>query len=99
MVQSLKTVPRLTGRGDVDQRKENSRHDLQDKYGERGATEDVPPACRVSRHWVFRGLANRSCELQAPIKPFSDLRNQAAHGGFFPKREAVGEPGVGNSPA
>src|SRR5262249_7171114 len=97
VVQGLKTAPRLAGRRDVNQRQKNSRHELQDEYSEGGATENIKPTCRVSRHWMFSGLADGCCELQAPIKPFSNLCHPA-HGGFFPERAAL-NPGVGSSPA
>src|SRR4029077_6253553 len=97
VVQSLETAPRLTGGGNIDERQKNAGNQLQEKYGECGTPEHIKPACRVSRDTVFRGFANRSCELQAPIEPLSNLRDYA-HGGFFPVRAALG-PGVKSSPA
>jgi hypothetical protein len=48
---------------------------------------------------MLGNFADGRGKLQSLVEPFSNLCNQAAHGGFFPKREAVGDPGVGNSPA
>jgi hypothetical protein len=75
VVQRLQAAPRLAGRRDVNQRKKNPRHELQEKYGECRAAENVKPARCVSRNRVLGGFANGSRKLQAPIEPFSDLRN------------------------
>jgi hypothetical protein len=100
---------------------------LEKEDGERSAAKYVEPACGISRHGVFGNFANRSRELQSPIKPLPDLSDhahvfvfpstafvpleadsllsmeinsfRALHGGVFPEKEAVGDPGVGNSPA
>ena len=99
MVQGLQTAPRLTRRGHVDQGQQDSGDELEKKDGERRAAKYVEPARRVARHRMLRRFTNRSGELQATVEPLANLGNQPAHGGFFPKREAVGDPGVGNSPA
>src|SRR6266481_1769420 len=99
VVQGLQTAPRLTRRGHVDQGQQDSGDELEKKDGERRAAKYVEPARRVARHRMLRRFTNRSGELQATVEPLANLGNQPAHGGFFPKREAVGDPGVGNSPA
>ena len=73
VVQSLQAAPCFPAGGNVNKRKQNSCHDLQDEYGERRAAEDVPPAGRVSRDRMFGGFANRRGELQATVEPFSNI--------------------------
>ncbi len=99
MVQGLQTAPRFTRRGHIDKGKQDSCGDLEKKDGERSAAKYVEPARRVARHRMLHNFTNRSGELQATVEPLANLGNQPAHGGFFPKRAAVGDPGVGNSPA
>ncbi len=98
MIQGLETAPCLAAGWNVNHRKENSGDELQNEDGQRCAAEHVPPARRVARNRMLGNFANGSGELQAPVEPFADLKNQA-HGGFFPKRAAAGAPGVGSSPA
>src|SRR5438445_961269 len=57
VIQSLQTVPRLTCRWDIDQREQNSRDELQKEYDKRSAAEYVPPARRIARYWMLRGIA------------------------------------------
>src|SRR6516162_8091598 len=73
VVQSLQTAPRFAGRRDINQGKQDPRRELQQKDGERRAAEDVPPARCVSWHGMLGNFANRSRELQATVKPLSDL--------------------------
>src|SRR5260370_4092558 len=87
------------GRGKINKSQQNSGYQLQEKDGERGAAEHVEPARRISRHRMFRDLANGCCQLQATVEPFSDFANHDAHGGFSPVSDAIAAPGVGSSPA
>ena len=50
VIESLQTAPGLSGEGDVDQGEQNSRHKLEEKDGERRATEHVEPTRRIPRH-------------------------------------------------
>jgi hypothetical protein len=46
---------------------------------------------------MLGNFANRRSQLQTPVKPFTDLCDQA-HGGFFPSSAAL-SAGVCSSPA
>src|SRR5271154_1254466 len=98
MIQGLQAAPCFAGRRYIDERQENSSDQLQKKYGESGAAKNIEPASRVARHGMLRCFANRRCQLQAMIEPFSDLLDHA-HGGFSVVRLATGSPGVGSCPA
>src|SRR5271154_1083288 len=98
VIQSLQAAPCFARRGHINQRQQNSRHQLKQKNCERGAPEDVEPARRVSRHGMLSSLANGCRELQTVVKPFADLLDHA-HGSFSDDRLATGSPGVGNCPA
>ena len=97
MVQRLQAAPRLVGGWHVHHREENAGRELQAEDDQRGAAEDVPPAGRVARHRMFRGVADRRRQLQAVIDPFGN-RGDHAHGGLSRSSAAFG-PGVGSSPA
>ncbi len=73
MIQGLQAAPCFASRGNINKRQQNSGDDLQEENGERGATEDVEPARRISRDRMFGDLANRRCELQAVVEPFADF--------------------------
>ena len=77
VIQSLQAAPRLAGRGNIDQRQQNSGDKLEKEDGERRAAEDVKPTCRVARHGMFRGLANGCRQLQAMVEPFPNLFDQS----------------------
>src|ERR1700693_614516 len=98
VIQRQQAAPCFAGRGHINKRQENSSGQLQKKYGESGASEDVEPARRVARHGMAGRFANRSCQLQTMVEPFANFRDHA-HGGFSPDRLATGSPGVGNWPA
>src|SRR5262249_24462966 len=97
VVQRLEAAPGFSSRGNVNQGEQNSGNQLQKEHNERGAAEYVPPACRVSRNGMFRGLTYGNSDLQAVLEPFSDQPDHA-HDGFLVERDASG-PGVGSSPA
>src|SRR5882724_8290436 len=98
MIQGLQAAPGFAARGHINERQQDSGHQLQEKDCERGAAEDVEPTCSVSRHGMLSSLANGCRELQTVVKPFADLLDHA-HGGFSTDRLATGSPGVGNWPA
>src|SRR6201997_2103929 len=79
MVQGLQTAPCFSSRGNIDQRKENSSHDLQNEHWQCRAPKDVPPASGISWHGMFGHLANRRRKLKAVVKPVSQFRNHS-HG-------------------
>ncbi len=99
VVEGLQAAPGFRGRWNIDEGEQNSGDDLQHEDGERGAAEHIKPARGIPWDRMLHGFANRRRQLQAPVEPFPDLGNHAWHGGFFPTRAALGDPGVGSSPA
>ena len=99
VVEGLQAAPGFRGRGHINQRQQNSGHELQQEDGQRGAAEHVPPARRIPRHGMFGRFANRRRKLQATVEPFADSADHDAHGGFSPVSSAIAAPGVGSSPA
>ena len=77
MVQCLQTAPSLARRRNVNQGQQDSSNELKKEDGERSAAEHIEPARCVSWYGMFDNRANRSRELQAPIKPLPDLSDHA----------------------
>ena len=98
VVQGLKAVPGLTGRGHINEGQENAGDYLQDEYREGGAAENVPPAGARPRHAMERRLADNPAELQASIQPFAEGL-YPAHGFLPPAAVPASAARVGNSPA
>ncbi len=73
VIQILQAVPSLAGRRHIDQRQHDPGEYLQDENRQRGAAEDIPPASRLPGHPMRRRVADRPSDLQALIKPVSDL--------------------------
>src|SRR5580658_5298214 len=98
VIQNLEAVPGLSGGRDVDQRQQNPCNDLQNEDRQRGAAEDIKPACRFPRDLVFGNVTDGCAKLQPQIEPRAYFFNQA-HGLLPPNLIATGWPGVGSSPA
>jgi hypothetical protein len=73
VVQELQALPGVRGGRRIDQRQQNSRHDLQPEQDGRAAAEDVPPARRVGRNRVLGRLDRRLPQSQAEFQPVVDL--------------------------
>src|SRR5262249_26327437 len=99
VVQRLQTAPRFRARRHINQCQQYSSDNLQHENRQRGAAKHVPPASRISRHRMFRHLANRRRKLQTSVEPVTNASNHEAHGGFSPVSVAMAAPGVGSSPA
>src|ERR1700682_341545 len=98
VIQTLQTVPRFAGGGNINECQHDSGDELQKEHDKGGASKHVPPTSGVFRHGMLGNFTDGRGKLQSPVEPLADLSDQA-HGNFFPKREAVGDPGVANSPA
>src|SRR5258708_7194653 len=61
-IQNLQAVPSLAGGGHIDEGEKNSSDNLEGKHSERGAAEDVKPACRLPRNGVLHRVADRRPE-------------------------------------
>src|ERR1700678_2268730 len=98
MIQGLQAAPCFPRRGHINKSQQNSGNQLQNKYGESGAPEDIEPARRAARHGMAGRFSNGRCQLKAMIEPFANFPDQA-HGGLSEVRLATGSPGVGSCPA
>src|SRR5246127_359286 len=99
VVECLQAAPRFRARRHINQREQNSRHNLQHEDRQRGAAKHVPPARRVPRHGMFGHCANWRRKLQSTVEPVANSSDHDAHGGFSPVSSAIAAPGVGSSPA
>ncbi len=72
VIQKLKAVPCLGGAGNVDQRQHDAGKNLENENGQGSAAEDVEPARRLARHWMFGSVADGSADLQPLLKPVAD---------------------------
>src|SRR5215471_2346917 len=99
MVEGLQTAPCFRSRGHIDQRKQDSCHDLQNEYGQGRAAKHVPPASSIPWHGMFDHFANRRRKLEPAVKPLANTSNHDTHGGFSSVSSAMAAPGVGSSPA
>ena len=97
VVERLQAAPCFRSRWHVDHGQQNPRNNLQNEDCQRGTPEYIKPARCISWNGMLRGFANGTRQLQAALKPVSDLADQA-HGSFFPTRPAL-DPGVNSSPA
>jgi hypothetical protein len=76
VVENLKAVPCLACGRHVNQRKENSSTNLENKNDKSGAAENIEPTRRIARNGVLRGFAQRLSDLEARIQPITDLPDQ-----------------------
>ena len=101
VIENLQAVPCFSRGGHIKEREQNAGDKLEHEHRERGAAENVSPACGLARDRVLHGLPDRRGKLQARIEPVAHFLDQA-HGGFPAEmliRLAVGAPVVGISPA
>src|ERR1700722_19610116 len=84
VVQDLQTVPGFAGGWYINQSEQNSRDKLQPERRHCGASEDVGPACGISRDRVLHRLANWCGELKPLVEPVADSSDQAHGGLLFP---------------
>src|SRR3982074_1192339 len=89
VIEGLETVPRLSCRRHVDQREQYAGDNLKHETGERGAAENIEPACGLPPNWVRGCLANRGSGRQPQIEPVTDFLDQA-HVVFPPALCATG---------
>src|SRR5258708_36713466 len=82
-IEGLEAVPRLSGRRHIDQRKQYAGDNLQHKTRERGAAEDIEPACRLARNRALGSFADRRAQLQPESEPPAEVLDPA-YGVFFP---------------
>jgi hypothetical protein len=79
VIQNVQAIPCLSGGGHVDQRKQDTRHNLKHEQDKGGTPKDIPPTgCLIGdgvESHLFDGLA----ELQTVIKPGVQSL-QPAHG-------------------
>jgi len=73
MVQGLQTAPGFSSRGNINQREQNSRYNLQHEHRQCGAAKHIPPTGGISRYPMFDHFANGRGQLQAVVKPGSNL--------------------------
>ncbi len=69
VIERLQTVPCLSRRRHIDQRKQYARDNLEHQNGERGAAENIEPARGLPRNLVEGHLTNGCAELQSQIEP------------------------------
>ena len=89
VIEGLQAVPRLSGGRHIDQRKQYACDKLEHETGERGAAENIKPACSIPGNGMHGCFANRRSELQAQIEPVPDFLDQA-HVGLSPALFATG---------
>ena len=69
VVEELQTLPRIGGRGRVDQCEQDSRNDLQAEENGRAAAEDIPPTRGIDRDRMLGRLDRRFAESEAEFEP------------------------------
>ena len=76
VVEVKETLVRLVGRWHVDEGQADSRRDLENEEGERGASEGVPPARGAARDGVIEHGHDGLAEPRALFEPLADGREQ-----------------------
>src|SRR5713226_10587261 len=89
VIEGLEAVPRLSRRRHVDQRKQYAGDNLEQETCERGAAENIEPACSLARNRVLGSLADRPAQLQPEVEPLADFLHQE-HVVFPPALFATG---------
>ena len=89
VIENLQAVPGLSRGGHVDQRKQNSGDDLKQENGERGAAEDVKPACGICAGpgaRPFREWTRQACRRWSSQAPTFPIRRMAVSRPFMSSR-------------
>src|SRR6266850_1384544 len=95
LVQILKALVGLVGRGDVHEGKTDPGYALQREEGERGAPEHVPPARGSPRNRMGDGGCERLGEPRSDLKPPDDRAERARE---FRHHHQTGPASVGSWP-